>query len=119
MAFEAFTVLRLPKVPMPRVMWLVSPVMTFTFSGATPIASAATWEKVDTWPCPWGLAPVATTTVPSGSTRIFAPSKGPLPVISMLQATPTPRSLPSGCRRSRSRSEAYPAFSSVRFNSSG
>ena len=74
------TAARLAKVPTAYLKRRVSPVTTVTRSTGTPRVSAATWAKAVSWPWPWVVRPVATTTVPLVSTRTCAPSYGPTPV---------------------------------------
>ena len=74
MELPALTALRLAKVPMPKGMAAVSPPTTVTQSSGTPRASAATWAKEVSCPCPWLQAPVATTARPDASIRTVAPS---------------------------------------------
>jgi hypothetical protein len=58
----------------------VSPVVTTTRSIGTPSSSATTCANAVWCPCPCVVSPVATTTVPSVSTRMCPPSYGPTPV---------------------------------------
>ena len=67
-------------VPTPYLNRRVSPVVTVTRSTPTPSSWAAIWAKTVSWPCPWVVRPVATTTCPVVSTRTCAPSYGPTPV---------------------------------------
>src|SRR2546430_2747820 len=70
----------LANVPAPQLKRLVSPVTTVTSRGSHPSASAAICANVVWWPCPCVVRPVATYTLPLGSTRTCAPSYGPMPV---------------------------------------
>ena len=70
----AVTALRLAKVPTPKGTAAVSPPITVTQSSGTPRASAATWAKLVSWPCPELTAPVATITRPWRSSFTVAPS---------------------------------------------
>ena len=65
-----------------RACWTVSPCRTTIWSKATPRWSATIWAKVVSWPWPWADVPVKAVTVPVGSTRTMALSKGPKPHIS-------------------------------------
>ena len=79
-ALPLITAARDANVPTAYLNRRVSPVTTVTASTGTPRTAAATWAKTVSWPCPWVVRPVATTTVPSVSTRTYAPSYGPTPV---------------------------------------
>src|SRR3712207_9475209 len=57
----------------------VSPQITLTSSNGTPSASAAIWLHEVTWPCPCGVVPVTTSTLPVGSIRMLAASQPPAP----------------------------------------
>ena len=57
----------------------VSPCITSTSSNGTPSASATIWLHAVTWPCPCGVVPVTTSTLPVGSIRIEAASQPPAP----------------------------------------
>ena len=61
----------------------VSPWMTRTAPSGTPRRSEASIAHVVSWPCPNGVAPVRTSTVPSAS-AVTVPNSPPppLPVIS-------------------------------------
>src|SRR5207237_10390443 len=89
-ALPAVTSARLANVPAPQLKRLVSPVTTVTSRGSHPSASAAICANVVWWPCPCVVRPVATYTLPLGSTRTCAPSYGPVPVPSAQHATPRP-----------------------------
>ena len=73
-ALPATTAARLAKVPVPQWNSPVSPVTTSTSSTGTPSSSATIWAKVVWWPWPWVPTPVATQTLPEGSTCTRAPS---------------------------------------------
>ena len=77
-------------VPIPAGVRAVSPWTTTTASMETPRRSATIWAKVVSWPWPCGEMPVVTVTVPLGSTRTVALSKGPKPQISVKVTMPTP-----------------------------
>ena len=57
----------------------VSLCSTSTSSVLTPSLSATSIDHVVSWPCPWGVAPVTTCTVPVGSIRTVAASQPPAP----------------------------------------
>ena len=80
MALPLVTMARLAKVPAPQLKARLSPVTTVTSARSQPSAAAAICAKV-VW-CPWPcvVSPVATRTLPLGSTRTWAPSYGPMPV---------------------------------------
>ena len=69
---DSITAARLAKVPTAYLKRRVSPVTTVTRSTGTPRVSAATWAKAVSWPWPWVVSPVATTTVPLVSTRTMS-----------------------------------------------
>jgi hypothetical protein len=66
-----------PYVSRPLCEVRVSPCSTSTSSNATPSSSATIWLHAVTWPCPCGLVPVTTSTLPVGSTRTAADSQPP------------------------------------------
>src|SRR3972149_216318 len=70
---------RLPYVPPPLGETAVSPKRTSTSSIGTPSSSAAIWAKAVSLPCPCGVAPVMTTTLPVGWHRLVAASPPPPP----------------------------------------
>src|SRR4029077_20174213 len=74
------TALRLANVPTPKGTCAVSPPTTVTQSSGTPSASAATWAKLVSCPCPELIAPVATSTRPARSSFTLTPSNGPMAV---------------------------------------
>ena len=76
----AFTAWRLAKAPMPCEIAAVSAMVMITSSIRQPSRSATICVSVVRWPWPWLLAPVATATLPLGSTRTVTPSNGPRPV---------------------------------------
>ena len=57
----------------------VSPCSTSTASNGTPSRSATIWLNTVSWPWPWALAPVMTSTVPVASMRTLACSQPPAP----------------------------------------
>ena len=73
-ALPLVTIARLANVPAPQLNREVSPVTTVTSAGEHPSASAAICAKVVWCPCPCVVTPVATSTLPLGSTRTWAPS---------------------------------------------
>ena len=82
-ALPPVTVPRLPIVPCPIGVLLVSPWRTAILLKSAPSSSATIWAKVVSCPCPCGEMPVITVTVPLGSTRTLLDSYGPKPHISM------------------------------------
>ena len=72
-----------------------------TVSNGTPSRSATTWAKTVScpWPCDW--LPIGTSTIPVGSTRTSAYSRGTPPVPSTYGPMPMPRSLPRRAESSR------------------
>ena len=80
---DSVTVLRLAIVPNPMAMLAVSARETTTSSGLTDQASATIWAKMVSMPWPCGQAPPERWTLPEGSIRTVAPSKGPMPVPSV------------------------------------
>ena len=76
------TRLRLPPVPLPIGVFSVSPCRTTILSNGTPRWSARICENAVSCPWPWAEVPVYAVTVPPGSTRTTALSKGPKPHIS-------------------------------------
>ena len=57
----------------------VSPCSTRMSSNGTPSLSATIWLQAVSWPWPWALDPVTTSTLPVGSIRIEAFSQPPAP----------------------------------------
>ncbi len=55
----------------------VSEWSTSTSSGSTPSRSAAIIAHDVSWPWPWGVLPVMTSTLPVGSMRTVADSQPP------------------------------------------
>ena len=97
------TALRLPKVPVPCWMALVSPWRTTTRSMDTRSFSATTWANTVSCPCPWELAPVSTVISPVRSTRTVPLSKPAPPLGSVKVEMPTPMSSPRVRASSRAR----------------
>ena len=64
---------------MPRVEIAVSPCSTSMSSNGTPSESATSWLQAVSWPCPCGVEPVTTSTLPVGSIRMAAFSQPPAP----------------------------------------
>ena len=71
---------RLAKAPMPCEIAPVSPTVITMSSMRQPRWSATICDSVVRVPWPWLVAPVATATLPLGSTRTVTPSNGPRPV---------------------------------------
>src|ERR1043166_5372177 len=69
MRADKVTVLRLAVGAKPMAMSDVSASATTTFSGFTFHASATTWAKIVSMPCPCGQAPEGTNTLPGASLR--------------------------------------------------
>ncbi len=63
----------------PRLEMAVSPCSTSTSSNGTPSSSATIWLHAVSWPCPCGVEPVTTSTLPVGSIRMEACSQPPAP----------------------------------------
>jgi hypothetical protein len=76
---------RLPPVS-PKGTASLSPMTTRTCSNGTPNSSAAIWASVVWWPCPWGIWPVNSITMPSSASR------------SRMDSWPSPPPEPSGAR---------------------
>ena len=57
----------------------VSPWSTSMASNGTPSRSATIWLNAVSWPWPWALAPVTTSTLPVASIRTLALSQPPAP----------------------------------------
>ena len=79
-ALPLITAAREANVPTPYLNRRVSPVVTVTRSTGTPSSCAAIWANTVSWPWPWVVSPVDTTTSPVVSTRTWPPSYGPTPV---------------------------------------
>ena len=57
----------------------VSPCSTRMSSNGMPSLSATIWLQAVSWPWPWALDPVTTSTLPVGSMRTEACSQPPAP----------------------------------------
>ena len=76
----ALTAWRLANAPTPCEIAAVSPIVITMSSMRQPTLSATICDSVVRVPWPWLVAPVATATLPFGSTRTVTPSNGPRPV---------------------------------------